>query len=159
MDEEKRKNQISKVSYAGRELSTWTVLYHQCIADQVGLSVTDHKCLEILVQNGAMTAGQLADFTGLTTGAITGVIDRLEKAGFACRERDARDRRKVIVQPNLVQAHKNLGPLFASLQQEINRVLTDYTDAEIDVIVKYIQKSSDLLREQIAVLRKNLPNK
>ena len=66
-----------------RETSTVTILFHQAIADRLGMNVTDHKCAGILARSGPITAGELARHTGLTTGAITGVIDRLEQAGFA----------------------------------------------------------------------------
>ncbi len=64
-----------------RETSTVTILFHQAIADRLGMNVTDHKCAGILARSGPITAGELARRTGLTTGAITGVIDRLEQAG------------------------------------------------------------------------------
>ena len=64
-----------------RETSTVTILFHQAIADRLGMNVTDHKCAGILSRSGPITAGELARRTGLTTGAITGVIDRLEQAG------------------------------------------------------------------------------
>ena len=79
-------------------MSTATVMFHQAIADRLGLNVTDHKCMDLLLINGPLSAGQLAEMTGLTTGAITAVIDRLEQAGFARREHDFRDRRRVTVQ-------------------------------------------------------------
>ena len=63
-------------------------MFHQAIADRLGLNVTDHKCIDLLLMKGPLTAGELAGMTGLTTGAITAVIDRLEKAGFVRREDD-----------------------------------------------------------------------
>ena len=83
-----------------REISTVTILFHQAIADRLGMNVTDHKCAGILARSGPITAGELARRTGLTTGAITGVIDRLEQAGFARRARDPGDRRRVIIEPD-----------------------------------------------------------
>jgi DNA-binding MarR family transcriptional regulator len=67
----------------GRELSARTVLFHQAVADRLGIGITDHKCLDIAhraAKGQTLTAGRLAEETGLTTGAITGVLDRLEKA-------------------------------------------------------------------------------
>src|SRR4051812_25029573 len=82
-----------------RQLSAATIMFHQAVADRLGLNVTDHKCVDLLQRNGPLTAGELAQHTGLTTGAITGVIDRLEKAGFVRRAEDANDRRRVIIEP------------------------------------------------------------
>src|SRR6266852_1771624 len=84
-----------------REMSAATIMFHQAIADRLGMNITDHKCADILSRTGPITAGELAQRTGLTTGAITGVIDRLEKAGFVCRAKDPSDRRRVILSPNL----------------------------------------------------------
>src|SRR5215831_20090383 len=73
-----------------RELSAATIMFHQAIADRLGMNVTDHKCADILLRTGPITAGELAQRTGLTTGAITGVIDRLEQAGFVRRAKEDR---------------------------------------------------------------------
>src|SRR5215468_4932005 len=82
-----------------REMSAATVMFHQAVADRLGMNITDHKCADILARTGPITAGDLARRTGLTTGAITGVIDRLEREGFVRRVRDPHDRRRVIVEP------------------------------------------------------------
>jgi DNA-binding MarR family transcriptional regulator len=81
----------------GREMSARTILFHQAIANVAGVSVTDLKCLDYIQRRGDATAGDLARLTGLTTGAITAAIDRLEKAGLARRERSEVDRRKVFI--------------------------------------------------------------
>src|SRR5688572_17181329 len=84
----------------GRELSARTILFHQALADKLGLNLTDHRCLDLAQRANSvapLTAGQLAELTGLSTGAITGVLDRLEKAGFIRREKDPNDRRQLFV--------------------------------------------------------------
>lgn len=73
---------------ASKRLSTRTVFFHQAVAHHLGLHVTDHKCLDLVLEEGRVTAGRLAEWTGLTTGAITSVINRLEKAGFVRRVKD-----------------------------------------------------------------------
>src|SRR5262245_50684841 len=98
-----------------RKLSTATVLLHQAVADRLGLNVTDHKCAELLARTGPVPAGELARLTGLTTGAVTGVIDRLEAAGFVRRAKDPADRRKVIVEPDVRRMERVIGPLFESM--------------------------------------------
>ena len=82
-----------------REMSTETIMFHQAVADELDLYITDHKCMDIIHRFGAMSAGRLGEMTGLTTGAITGMIDRLEKAGYVRRANDPKDRRKTIVEP------------------------------------------------------------
>src|SRR5260370_14126053 len=76
----------------GRELSTRTIVFHQTVADCLGIAATDHKCLGFIAEaDHPVTAGELATITGLTTGAITGVIDRLARGRLALRGRDPRD--------------------------------------------------------------------
>src|SRR6266513_2056630 len=82
---------------AMREAAAKSATFNQSVAERLGISVSDLECLDVIKLQGTVTAGDLAAATGLTTGAITGVIDRLEKAGFAQRKRDQIDRRKVLV--------------------------------------------------------------
>src|SRR5262245_31160826 len=92
----KRQELVAALNVAMREASGQGMLYSQAVAQRLGINSTDLECLDYIVR-GPVTAGALAEATGLTTGAITGVIDRLERAGFAKREADANDRRKVLV--------------------------------------------------------------
>src|SRR5579862_3079248 len=98
-DSRRRVELLTSLNDGFRQLSAATILFHQAVADRLGMNITDHKCADILARTGPITAGELARRTGLTTGAITGVIDRLEKAGFVRRVRDENDRRRVIVEP------------------------------------------------------------
>src|SRR5580765_8467755 len=81
----------------GRKVSIAILVFMNAVADRIGLSLTDLFCGELLSRTGTLSAGELAELTGLTTGAITGVIDRLEKNGYARRENDPQDRRRVMV--------------------------------------------------------------
>src|SRR2546423_13305828 len=84
----------------GRELSAAVVLFHQAIADRLGLSTTEWKSIDILLRSGPTTAKQLAELAGLTTGGVTGVVDRLERAGYVERPANPDDRRGVIINPH-----------------------------------------------------------
>ena len=151
---QERQALIDAVSDSSRELSTWTVLFHSAIAAQVGLNITDHKCLDILFHTGAMTAGQLAEITGLTTGAVTGVIDRLEAAGYARRARDPHDRRRVIVEPLPETAARTLGPLFQRFLDHYRPLLEGYSDEDLRKLEDFLSASVVYLKEEIALLRK-----
>ena len=85
----------AELDQAERALGAATVMMHSAIGERAGLSATEFKALDILIRSGSVTAGELADRTGLTTGAVTGLVDRLEAAGFARRARDPHDRRRV----------------------------------------------------------------
>jgi hypothetical protein len=76
---------IANLDWRLRELTTSAVLAANAIARKVGMGPNDLKCGEILVRRGPMSAGELAEMAGLTTGAITGIVDRLEKAGWGSR--------------------------------------------------------------------------
>src|SRR5579871_2016463 len=80
----------------GRDFVAAVVVFHELVGRCLGLSATDRKCLDLL-SRGPVTAGEIAKFTGLTTGAVTGIIDRLAKAGYAERVNDPQDRRRVLV--------------------------------------------------------------
>ena len=137
---------------AGRRLSCETIMFHQSVADRLGLNVTDHKCLDYLLLNGPRTAGELAQMTSLTTGAITAVVDRLEKTGFVNRQPDPTDRRRVIVQPvyeNLTQ----IGSLFDDLATRMRTLAERYTKSELDVIIDFMNRSCDILHEAAMTLR------
>src|SRR5580658_4174877 len=87
----------------------------QAAADKIGINATDLNCLNILSFSGSMTAGELARATGLTTASITGVIDRLEQSGFVRRERDAGDRRRVLVRMETAKALGTIAPVFGPM--------------------------------------------
>src|SRR5258707_10609404 len=85
------------VGRLARRHSTAVVLFHHAVAERLGLGPTDHKCLDLLRERGAMTGSDLGAITGLTSGAITGVVARLERAGYLRREPDPHDGRKQIL--------------------------------------------------------------
>src|SRR5690242_12906099 len=90
---------MTELEHAIRRSTASGAIFSQSVANYVGVSSSDLECLDFLNLEGRVTAGRLAEVTGLTTGAITGVVDRLEKAGFVRRERDEEDRRKVFIVP------------------------------------------------------------
>lgn len=144
---------LNEIVYTlGRELSGKTVLFHAAIAEQLGLSATDHKALDLIYKVGSMTAGQLANLTGLTTGAVTGIVDRLEKAGFAQRTRSAHDRRQVIVEPIPEQAQK-IHQLFESLGQAMLTLTEQYSDRELAIIHNYLTESIRVVHAETVKLQ------
>jgi DNA-binding MarR family transcriptional regulator len=121
-----------------RELSAATVMFHSQVAGRVGLSATDHKCLDLAVRaDGPLTAGQIAERSGLSTGAVTGVIDRLERAGYVRRVRDPDDRRKVLVEVSRANLAK-YGDAFEGVSAALGKVLDGFTSDELTVIERYL---------------------
>jgi len=138
----------------GRELSTAVVMFHEAVGKRLGLSGTERKLLDVLSRLGPSTAGELATHTGLTSGAITGVVDRLVKAGYAQREPNPRDRRSVIVTRLPSPAGDRLGPeVFAPLGQAIAALSAQYQPTELAAIASYLAGLTDILREQTTRLQ------
>jgi len=131
--------------------STWTVMFHQAAALRMGLNPTDVKCVGVLRETGPIPAGELAVLTGLTSGAVTGVIDRLEKAGLVRRVDDPNDRRRVIVAPveNPAQQAEAL-QYFAPLGKATHELLVRYSDAELAIILDFVRRGADLMKAQTA---------
>lgn len=136
----------------GRELSAATIMFHSAIAESLGLSTTDHKALDFIYRHAPLTAGRLAELTGLTTAAITGVIDRLEKAEFVKRKADPNDRRKVLIVPNPAR-QQDVYRLFSSLSKAIAELTSGYSDKELELIYDFVTKATEILREQTRNLR------
>jgi DNA-binding MarR family transcriptional regulator len=134
-----RQQLIEALNAAMREVSGQGVLYSQAVAERLAVNSTDLECLDYILAGGAITAGALAEATGLTTGAITGVIDRLERRGFARRERDAGDRRKVLVRalPSVVE---EIGPLFAPMERAALGALSAYRESDLELLLDFLAR-------------------
>ena len=143
------------VELIGFRLSTATVLFHAAIADRLGVGATDVKCYSILRQVGAITAGELAERTGLTTGAITGVIDRLERADLVRRARDPHDRRRIVLE--LVhdpERERAIGALYEPLGRAITELVGQFSAAERATLLDFLIKASTILEDETARLRR-----
>ena len=113
------------------------VLFNHAANARLGLGASDSQFLTLLRMRGPMTPGQLGDATGLTSGTVTGVIDRLEKADLVGRESVSGDRRKVLVVPS-PDAADRLAPTYAGQAAMLQQVLARRTPAELETIVKFL---------------------
>jgi DNA-binding MarR family transcriptional regulator len=110
----------------------------EAVAHVTGINRTDGKVIDILDQHGRMSAGELARELGLTTGAVTAVLDRLQAAGYVTRVPDPDDRRRVLVEltaPTLEAIHKMMGPLAT----EGSRLLSRYTDEQLELLLEFVR--------------------
>ncbi|HEY4158575.1 MAG TPA: MarR family transcriptional regulator [Polyangiaceae bacterium] len=152
-DKSKRKRLIDAISDEGRKMSTQTVLFHTAVADRLGLNPSDHKCGDLIIsQSEPMTAGRLAEITGLSTGAITGVIDRLEQAGFVVRAHDPSDRRRVVVQPT-PERMPDLRRFFEPLRAAMQAVCEKYSEQELELLIDFMQRCREVSAQQVRRLR------
>jgi len=140
---------LERFSVYARETSALTVLFHTRVAERMGLSSTDEKCLDLALRaGGPITAGKIAELSGLSTGAVTGVIDRLERAGYVRRVRDPHDRRKVLVEVT-VGDESRFDHLFAGAQETLREVLSRFTPEELDVLERYNRTLIDTFRRRV----------
>src|SRR5262245_30563874 len=156
-DSRQRAELLAAMGGEFRQLSAATIMFHQAVADRLGMNVTDHKCADILLRSGPMTAGELARRTGLTTGAVTGVIDRLERSGFVRRAKDTSDRRRVIIEPLTQHIVREIGPLFASMARAMADLCGHYTTQELAVIRDFTSRAHQEAYEEIRKLREREP--
>jgi DNA-binding MarR family transcriptional regulator len=131
----------------GRELSTAMVLFHEALASRLGLNATEWRCLGLLDLHGKATAGQLAEWSGLTTGAITGIVNRLEAAGHVRREPNPEDGRSVILHPvRFAQLRAKVAPALASLGREMTKLSREYSQHELQAVESFLRGMSRILR-------------
>jgi DNA-binding MarR family transcriptional regulator len=150
----KREESIQAINEKFREMSTETIMFHQAVADILGLHVTDHKCLDFIYRFGAMPAGMLAELTGLTTGAVTGIIDRLEEAGYVRRTNDPKDRRRTIVEPTRnKKLEKKIEVIFIPLRDRMHKLLSSYSDSELAFLLDATTEMLEQTREESKKLR------
>ena len=128
-------------------------LMGQAAADRIGINATDLNCLNILSFRGEMTAGDLHRETGLTTASITGVTDRLEEAGYVRRERDPRDRRRVVIRLVLEKGLAEVAPVFLPMVRDWQQMADRYTDDELRLIVDFYGRMEEVIRRHLDRLR------
>src|SRR5687768_13734026 len=139
-----------------RQVGAQSVLMSDTIAGRVGLNSTDLECLDLLFLAGPTTAGRLAAHTGLTTGAMTTVLDRLERARFVRRRRDSEDRRRVLVEV-LPRALRILGPFYAPLAAAMSRLHAAYDERQLALIVDYLSHALAVSAEHVTWLSAQPP--
>jgi DNA-binding MarR family transcriptional regulator len=135
-----------------RRNSIAVVLFHHAVAERLGIGPTDHRCLDLLRERGALTGSELAAITGLTTGAITGVVARLEQAGYLRRESDSHDRRKQTLYPSL-ERMQGIKHLFDPIRKDVTALLERFDTHQLAAIAEFLAHSTDLAYRHVALLR------
>lgn len=143
---------IDEIGRQLQEMSTQAILRSSLIAGKLGINLTDLECLEVLMRLGRTTAGGLSAETGLSTGGITKMIDRLEKAGLVNREFDKSDRRKVFIVLDRAQVDQQVFPFYESLSASMNQVLTHYSPEELALISGFLADSLKVSGEDLQQL-------
>src|SRR5260370_2298096 len=152
--QEKRVEVLGELAREFRQFTGLGASFFRAAAARIGMTVTDMQVIDILDMTGPSTAGQLADLTGLTTGAITGMRNRLEEAELVRRERDPNDGRRVIVRLARGKDERHeIGPVFDSLGKAWDEMAAHYDDEQRAFLLEFLQRSNALARQEIARLR------
>ncbi|QMU29871.1 MarR family winged helix-turn-helix transcriptional regulator [Adhaeribacter radiodurans] len=138
---------ITRIRKLSQLYAYTSIQMHETVARQAGLSGTDHKYLGFLIEKGQMTAGELSNLSGLTTGAVTGLIDRFEKKNLVKRCFAEDDRRKVIIQPNTNNIMALLEPLYKEYRSKSENLTASFSNEEIKIIESYFSKAIEIMQE------------
>lgn len=151
MSQDRRSGLYRELSDVMRESASRTLMLHQVIAERFGLGPTDIKALDLARDEPRLTAGRLAELTGLSTSSVTALLDRLEKRGLVRRERDPADRRRVIVVPT--NAHHAEGvTIFAGIEKAVHELLDGYTEEQLETFLDLARRLNVMSAEYTATL-------
>ncbi len=127
---------------------------HEAVSKKAGLPGTDHKYLGFLLERGRITAGELAKLSGLTTGAVTGLIDRFEKRKLVKRVFAEDDRRKVLIEPNTKKIMELIAPLYKDFRNKTEKLAASFSQKELRTIETYFTKAIEIMNETTEKLNK-----
>jgi MarR family transcriptional regulator, organic hydroperoxide resistance regulator len=145
-------SQVYELMNAVRIFTRTSLLFQSAIAEKMNLNVTDAECLDFLMEMGPSTAGELAKTVRLTTGAVTNVIDRLEKAGFVQRGKDPSDRRKVIVMLN-PSRHKEMEKFYKGMAKDVFNLFSEYSKKDLKLLIRHTSDLNDSYQKHIREVR------
>jgi DNA-binding MarR family transcriptional regulator len=145
---------VEKVILGARQYGISNVLFRNKVGEQLGVNVTDMECLGLLFHKGVATPSELAKQTGLSSGATTAMLDRLEKSGLIERRPNPDDRRGTLI-VLLKSGAEKVGPLFASARQAQQELVSGYTEAELKVLADFFERSTVLWEEERKKLDEN----
>lgn len=147
-----REHLMKRVMWQSRRLSSISTLYSIAIADHLGMNLSDMLCLGILAGAGPITAGQLATLIGLSTGSVTGLVDRLERLYLVRRERDEEDRRRIVLHLNTGRAEE-IGQAFVPMLKAGWENLEQFTDEELGAIARYTEGAIGFMQDATREMR------
>jgi len=152
MSKDKKKELAQDLISLARAHEAANDAFDQVACEKLGINRTDLRCLNIVDNQGPMTAGRLAELSGLTTAAVTAVLDRLEKAGYARRTRDHADRRQVIVELTPLLAER-AGNIWGPIGEEAHATLARMSVDEMQGVMEFFRFGIDLNRRHVERVR------
>lgn len=136
---------VTQIRRLSQQYAYTSIQMHEAVARKAGFSGTDHKYLGFLLQKGQMTAGELANLTGLTTGAVTGLIDRFEKKSLVKRQFADNDRRKVFIVPDTDKIMALLEPLYKEFRTGTENLIASFPEKELKTLETYFSKAIEIM--------------
>jgi DNA-binding MarR family transcriptional regulator len=141
-------------SRAMRDHNAHVVLLQDAIARSAGLNGVDLQVVGVLMSAGPTTPGELAAQVGVSSGgAITALVDRLERAGYVTRRRDEQDRRRVLVEAVPERVLAQVGPVYERLAARWEEYLGGLTDEQVTLLTEALDAATAINREEVARLR------
>jgi DNA-binding MarR family transcriptional regulator len=143
---------VGRIGNIVRRMGAQSVIVSQTVASRFGLNTSDLECLDLIQLEGSASAGRLAAVTGLSSGATTALIDRLERAGYVERFDDPADRRRVLVRIRKGSIDE-IARVYVPMQKRMFALWSRYSEAELAVIEDFLGRSLDASVESVAELR------
>jgi DNA-binding MarR family transcriptional regulator len=137
---------IAAFDREARRIGTMATLHNHAVAEAVGLHVTDQECIDLLDWTGPLTAGEIGKQLGLSSGAVTGLVDRLEAGGWVRRERDPHDRRRVVVHLAGDRTGE-LWPLYQPLAAAIDTYRDSLSRRDLRTVVEFLEFANDTVAQ------------
>ncbi len=155
MQNNNKHDHMKQVTLGAREYSISNVLFRNIVAERLGVNVTDMECLGLLFHKGIATPSELSQYTGLSSGSTTAMLDRLEKSKLIERRPNPNDRRGTLITIVKKTAEKN-APLFLSARKAQNSLVENYTEKELDLLLDFFKKSVSLWDDERKKLQENM---
>ena len=150
-----KKDLVERVILGARQYGISTVLFRNLVGEHLGVNVTDMECLGLLFFKEVATPSELSSYTGLTSGATTAMLDRLEASGLIERRPNPNDRRGTLIHLRKSGVEK-VAPWFASARQAQNALVSSYSDDELQIIADFFERSTNMWEEERKKLKKKL---
>ena len=150
-----KKELVRQVVIGAREYGISTVLFRHSVARMLGLSVTDMECLALVFFKGLSTPSELSRYTGLTSGATTTMLDRLERAGLIERRPNPDDRRGTLI-VIVKEAAERVGPLFEPARKSQEALVSSYSEKQLQLLAEFFRRSTAMWEEEREKLQERL---